>query len=153
MVWCCAHYRYGKLPLPKLETRLMFFFFLQSINFAVRYLAMHPEYVDILRSEFEGPAYHRFETTGNGLPLLDSFLKESARLSPIDSCYYPLSKKSYIPSLNNGSKVSTRRKALQPFQMTDGTYIERGKWICTPMAAMLRTHTSTTAFFTSTPTF
>lgn len=46
---------------------------------------MHPEYVDTLRSEIEGPAYMAWEQTGNGMPLLDSFLKESARLSPLEN--------------------------------------------------------------------
>lgn len=46
---------------------------------------MYPEYVQPLRKEFEGPAYDSFEATGEGLPLMDSFLKESSRLSPLDS--------------------------------------------------------------------
>jgi hypothetical protein len=34
----------------------------------------------------ESSAYEAWETTGNGLPLLDSFLKESARVNPLDNC-------------------------------------------------------------------
>ncbi|KAF4610378.1 hypothetical protein G7Y89_g15741 [Cudoniella acicularis] len=81
-----------------------------SINFAIQNICLYPEYVEPLRKELEGPAYKIFEATGNGLPLLDSFLKESSRLSPVDS-------------------LSTRRKALKPFHLSDGTYIERGQWI------------------------
>ena len=46
---------------------------------------MNPEYVEPLRKEIESPAYQAWEETGNGLPLLDSFLKESARLNPLDN--------------------------------------------------------------------
>jgi hypothetical protein len=34
----------------------------------------------------ESSAYEAWESTGNGLPLLDSFLKESARINPLDNC-------------------------------------------------------------------
>ena len=34
--------------------------------------------------------------------------------------------------------VSTRRKALQPFSLSDGTHIHQGQWICTPLKAMMR---------------
>jgi hypothetical protein len=56
-----------------------------SVHFAIHDICLHPEYVQPLREEFEGPAYRTFESTGNGLPLIDSFLKESARLSPLDA--------------------------------------------------------------------
>ena len=46
---------------------------------------MNPEYVEPLRKEIESPAYQAWEETGSGLPLLDSFLKESARLNPLDN--------------------------------------------------------------------
>lgn len=46
---------------------------------------MNPEYVEPLRKEIEGPAYQAWEERGNGMPLLDSFLKESARLNPLDN--------------------------------------------------------------------
>ena len=46
---------------------------------------MHPEYVEPLRKEIESSAYQTWEATGNGLPLLDSFLKESARMNPLDN--------------------------------------------------------------------
>lgn len=51
---------------------------------------MNPEYVEPLRKEIESGAYEAWEKTGNGLPLLDSFLKESARLNPLDNGKYSL---------------------------------------------------------------
>ncbi|TGO16642.1 hypothetical protein BPAE_0481g00020 [Botrytis paeoniae] len=90
-----------------------------SLEFAIHELCLHPEYAEPLRKEFEGPEYKIFETTGNGLPLMDSFLKESARLSPVDN-------------------LSTRRKALEPFTLSDGTIIAKDHWICTPLKPMMR---------------
>jgi hypothetical protein len=101
---------------------------------------LHPEYVEPLRKEFEGPAYQVFEATGKGLPLLDSFIKESARFSPLDNSKH-ISKS--VPNQNSiGADkcivASTRRKALQDFKFSDGLTIEKGKWVCTPAAAMMR---------------
>ncbi|KAF2819134.1 cytochrome P450 [Ophiobolus disseminans] len=90
-----------------------------TIIFAVRDLCIHPEYVDLLRKEFEGPSYEAWERTGYGLPLLDSFLKESARMNPIDS-------------------VSVRRKALKPFDLSNGVHVDSGEWLATPLQAMLQ---------------
>ncbi|KAF2705364.1 hypothetical protein K504DRAFT_471820 [Pleomassaria siparia CBS 279.74] len=59
--------------------------------------------------------YERWEATGAGMPFLDSFLKESARLSPLDN-------------------VSTRRKALKSMTLSDGTHAKAGEWFATPLA-------------------
>ncbi|KAF7926271.1 uncharacterized protein EAE98_006566 [Botrytis deweyae] len=90
-----------------------------TISFAIHDLCLHPEYVDPLREEIEGPGYALFEQTAQGLPL-DSFIKELARLT--------------TPLL----KVSTRRHALQPFTLSDGTRVEIGDWACTPVQAMMQ---------------
>lgn len=34
--------------------------------------------------------------------------------------------------------VSTRRKALQPFTLSDGTSVAKGDWLCTPLKPMMR---------------
>ena len=34
--------------------------------------------------------------------------------------------------------MSTRRQALEPFRLSDGTMINTGDWICTPAKAMTR---------------
>ncbi|KAL8888276.1 MAG: hypothetical protein Q9192_006202, partial [Flavoplaca navasiana] len=41
--------------------------------------------VEPLRQELQSSQYSEFEKTGQGLPLLDSFIKESARLTPVES--------------------------------------------------------------------
>ncbi|EEQ30552.1 conserved hypothetical protein [Microsporum canis CBS 113480] len=90
-----------------------------TVCFAVHDLCLHSEYIELLRKELEGPQWEAFEKTGNGLPFLDSFLKESMRTTPVES-------------------ISTRRQALQPFELSDGTRIEVGEWFCTPQRAMMR---------------
>ncbi|EHK99465.1 putative Ent-kaurene oxidase [Glarea lozoyensis 74030] len=55
-----------------------------TITFAIHDLCIHPEYVAPLRQEME-EGYADFEKTGLGLPLVDSFIKESARLTPVES--------------------------------------------------------------------
>ncbi|KAI0101984.1 cytochrome P450 [Nemania sp. FL0031] len=67
--------------------------------------------------------YADFERTGSGLPFLDSFLKESARLTPVES-------------------MSTRRAALRPFTLSDGTRLEPDDWACAPVRAIMTDPTS-----------
>lgn len=55
-----------------------------TVTFAIHDLCLHPEYVAPLRAECQAQ-YADFERKGMGLPLLDSFIKESARLTPVES--------------------------------------------------------------------
>ncbi|KAL2756622.1 hypothetical protein ACRALDRAFT_2041267 [Sodiomyces alcalophilus JCM 7366] len=89
-----------------------------TIVYVIHDLCLHPEYVQPIREELE-TYYHEFETTGKGLPLLDSFIKESARLTPVEF-------------------MSTRRRALKPFDLSDGTNLAVGDWACTPSGAIMR---------------
>jgi len=52
--------------------------------YAIEDLCLHPEYLEPLREELASQL-DGFVKTGQGLPLLDSFIKESARLSPVES--------------------------------------------------------------------
>ncbi|UKZ75705.1 hypothetical protein TrVFT333_003397 [Trichoderma virens FT-333] len=58
------------------------------------------------------------EIGGKTFPLLDSFMKESARMNPVES-------------------VSSRRMALKPFELSDGYRVEPGEWICTAPRGMM----------------
>ncbi|KAF2472307.1 cytochrome P450 [Lindgomyces ingoldianus] len=89
-----------------------------TVTFAIHDLCIHPEYVEPLREELKN-RFADFERTGNGLPLLDSFIKESARLTPVES-------------------LSTRRCAIQPFTLSDGTKVNKGDWACTPVRAIMQ---------------
>ncbi|XXH01354.1 pre-mRNA-splicing factor rse1 [Hypoxylon texense] len=83
-------------------------------------LCDHPEFVDILRQEISHTGWERFDKAGGQiLPLMDSFMKESARLNPIES-------------------VSSRRKVLKPFRFSDGTIVQPGDWICSAPKGMNR---------------
>ncbi|KAI1778213.1 cytochrome P450 [Hypoxylon cercidicola] len=88
-----------------------------TITFAIHDLCLRPEYVEPLRQELTCE-YEDFERTAIGLPLLDSFIKESARLTPVES-------------------MSTRRSALMPFKFSDGTKLEVNDWACTPVRAIM----------------
>ncbi|KAF2177798.1 cytochrome P450 [Zopfia rhizophila CBS 207.26] len=90
-----------------------------TITFAIQDLCMHSDYVEPLRKELEGAQYTEFEKTSRGLPLLDSFIRESARLTPVES-------------------QSTRRCALQPFTLSDGSKLNVGDWACTPVRAIMQ---------------
>jgi hypothetical protein len=63
----------------------------KSITHVLFDLCLHPEYVDALRAEVESPGFYDFMQTTKGLPLLDSFIKESSRLNPIEASTSPSS--------------------------------------------------------------
>ncbi|KAK4171000.1 cytochrome P450 [Triangularia setosa] len=92
------------------------------VTFAVEDLCLHPEYIAPLRQEINAH-FEGFKIAGqpSGLPLLDSFIKESARLAPNEA-------------------LSTRRAALKSFSFTDSSnnnwHLAKGDWICTPLWAM-----------------
>lgn len=106
---------------------------LQTITFAIHDLCIHPEYVEPLRRELQ-LHYRDFEATAQGLPLLDSFIKESARLTPVESSKYIIV--DLFSKLT--SVVSTRRCALQAFMLSDGTKLNAGDWACTPVRSIMQ---------------
>ncbi|KAK8015238.1 cytochrome p450 [Apiospora arundinis] len=86
--------------------------------FALLDLCNHPEYVAPLRKEVENTGWEVFDKAGGrAFPLMDSFIKESSRLNPVEC-------------------MSTRRKALKPFHFKDGTTVNAGQWVCSPLAGM-----------------
>lgn len=64
-------------------------------------------------------------------------LRVIARLIPVSTFLDPYLAK-YSIGADKRSIASTRRKALQDFEFSDGLTIEKGKWVCTPAAAMMR---------------
>ena len=75
----------------------------QATTNALTGLYSRDEYVEPLRSEVQGHMFDGFKATAVGLPLLDSFLKESARVSAFES--------SESPHLHAISKVHTFEEA------------------------------------------
>ena len=88
-----------------------------SLVYALDDLCSYPEYVEHLRLELENSS--SLHSGLDSLPLLDSFLKESARLHPSDS-------------------ISVRRKVLKPFTFSDGTQLAAGDMACIPLQAIMR---------------
>ncbi|KAI1390593.1 cytochrome P450 [Hypoxylon trugodes] len=93
-----------------------------TVTYALFDLCDHPEYVEPLRREVEGSDFEDFMKTTKGLPLMDSFIKESSRRSPIEA-------------------MSGRRQALKDFTFSDGTQIKKGDWACVPAKAILADET------------
>ncbi|PYH41076.1 putative cytochrome P450 [Aspergillus saccharolyticus JOP 1030-1] len=94
--------------------------------YALDDLCLHPEYVPALRAEVRaasaasGEAHApRLLPNPAHLPLLTSFLKESARLHPTDS-------------------ISLRRKVVQPWVLSDGTSLAKDDVACIPLQPILR---------------
>ncbi|KAI4191165.1 MAG: hypothetical protein L6R41_000302 [Letrouitia leprolyta] len=67
--------------------------FFAAATYAVLDLYAHAEDIDPLREELQGSAFTEFMAIGQGLPLMDSFIQESMRLSMSDS-----SKQSFFTS-------------------------------------------------------
>lgn len=104
-----------------------------TIVYVVHDLCLHPEYLEPLRKELE-ESYADFEKTGKGLPLLDSFIKESARLTPVESSKSIFHTTFVCCSTNEA--VSIRRSALKPFSLSDGSHVDVGQWVCAPAGAI-----------------
>ncbi|KAM3080812.1 hypothetical protein ACMFMG_005738, partial [Clarireedia jacksonii] len=90
-----------------------------ATSYALLDLYSHSEYIELIRKELQGSSLEEFKRTAEGLPILDSFLKESARLSAFES-------------------TGVRRQALEPFTLSGGLTIEPGDWICVPHRSMMR---------------
>ncbi|KAI0893525.1 cytochrome P450 [Annulohypoxylon nitens] len=108
-----------------------------TIVFAVHDLCLHPEYIAPLRVELER-GYSQFERTAQGLDLLDSFIKESARLTPVEASKLQQSCQTQFKRTSDCLLVSTRRSALQPFEFSDGTKLNVGDWACTPVRSIMQ---------------
>ena len=94
-----------------------------------------------MRQELQSAQYDAFEKVAQGLPLLDSFIKESARLTPVESSKPAVQSNKTLSMLNTDRVaviVSTRRHALQPFTLSDGTKLHVGDWACTPVRALMQ---------------
>ena len=103
---------------------------------------MHPEYIDLLRSEIESQSsldYHSLEN----LPLLDSFMKETSRLNPVDAGKPYNERGNLYVNLIMTCVVGVRRKALRPYTFSDGgPHVPIGNIVCVPQYSILRDETN-----------
>ncbi|KAL8745382.1 MAG: hypothetical protein Q9190_002461 [Brigantiaea leucoxantha] len=82
-----------------------------NLHFAILELCERKEYVELLRDEIERQEELNYKTIA-AMPILDSFLKESIRVNPLDS-------------------KAVRRKALKPYTFSKGApHIQRDEVIC-----------------------
>lgn len=90
-----------------------------GVTYALIDLYSHSEAIEPLRDELHNTALDQLKGAPHELPLMDSFLKESARLSAFEC-------------------TGVRRKALQPFAFSDGVHVSKGEWICIPYRSIMR---------------
>jgi cytochrome P450 len=79
--------------------------------FVIYDLTAHPEYLDGLRAEVAGLSAEWSKTSYDELRKLDSFMRESQRLTP--------------PTV-----LGLKRIMQQPYTMQDGTVLPKGAYVC-----------------------
>jgi cytochrome P450 len=105
-----------------------------AVTYALIDLYSHPEYVDSLRKEIAASELLDFHDAKK-MPLLDSFMSESARISAFESSMaFPAS----IFATAHVVLAAVRRQALQAFTFHDGLRINAGDWVCVPHRSMMR---------------
>ncbi|KAF2691972.1 cytochrome P450 [Lentithecium fluviatile CBS 122367] len=87
--------------------------------YAIYSLCIYPKYIDLLRQEAAEKFNPEKKDPLKPLVLLEAFLRESARLNPLDA-------------------LSIQRKVLQPFQLPSGARIPAGNLVAVPQQAVLR---------------
>jgi cytochrome P450 len=82
---------------------------IQTTAYALYDLCLHPEYVEPLRAELK--SLDEYTRTMQGLPLLDSFIKESTRLNPMEAsrCSYNRSMTQILTSASVWPSASPER--------------------------------------------
>ncbi|KAI9643141.1 hypothetical protein NHQ30_008876 [Ciborinia camelliae] len=93
-------------------------------------------YVEPLRQEAHNHPQEDLALHGHGRPLLESFLKESARYTSVDASKFLGSLTPEYVFCADSKLVSCRRKALSPFTFSDGLQVLVGDWVCIPQRAM-----------------
>ncbi|KAI0015221.1 cytochrome P450 [Xylariomycetidae sp. FL0641] len=90
-----------------------------ALYWAILNLCIHREFIPLLRAEIETLEQQGRQDQLKAYRLLDSFLRETARLSPPDA-------------------LTAQRKVLQPFTFSDGAHIPAGNLVAVPVHAVLR---------------
>ncbi|KAB8238151.1 cytochrome P450 [Aspergillus alliaceus] len=91
-----------------------------ALVYAMFDLCLHPEYIEPLRKEIKRVRRTtNFSDHFDHLPLLDSFLRESARLNALDA-------------------LTMQRMALSPYTFADGTHVPAGNLVAVPQAAVMQ---------------
>ncbi|MCJ1400968.1 hypothetical protein MMC11_004179 [Xylographa trunciseda] len=97
-------------------------------QFCVYSFCKHPEYHERLRAEAMECKDTSFGALNQEMPYLDSFVKETARLSP-----GPIRKLAVLPH-----ELSAPRTVMVPYTSPDGCLIPAGNWIAIPQLSLMR---------------
>lgn len=90
-----------------------------ALVYAIYSLCDHPEYIEQLQQEIADNMSSDVEDSFKNMHLLDAFLRESARLNPLDA-------------------LSIQRKVLSPFTLPSGGHIPAGNLVAIPQQAVLQ---------------
>ena len=102
----------------------------QLIIFSLYELCLHPEYIEPLRKEIARVSDQKFTDQNEEMPLLDSFVKETARLHPIVMIKFsPLPHRHNLWLIYWVLIVGSIRKVLSPFTFADGVHVPPGNMI------------------------
>jgi cytochrome P450 len=90
-----------------------------NLNFILMEVCARKDWQKAIRQEIEANAPLNDYKTLDELPLLDSFMKETVRLTPLDT-------------------MAIRRKAVHPYNFSDGTgSVPQGATVCVPAYEMM----------------
>jgi hypothetical protein len=88
VVWLCASACHGDIFFPWPQF-LLVLRFLQTATYAIHDLCLYPQFVDALRAELDTTSNIYSFIHSEELPFLDSFIKESARVTSSDASKRP----------------------------------------------------------------
>ena len=98
----------------------------QNLHFIMLELCQRPAYLELIREELAKQESMGYSTIAR-LPILDSFIKESVRLNPLDKS----ESVPYSSDVSLKTQVSIRRKALQPYNFSgEGPKLSVGEVAC-----------------------
>jgi cytochrome P450 len=113
---------------------------LKLIQACIYRMCMHPEYLAKLRDEALEVRNSPLNAVSHDMPYMDSFIRETARLSPSLICQYQTLHRIYpiTDQLLTATLVSSIRSVMQSYTTSDGCYIPKGNWIASPQSPMMR---------------
>jgi hypothetical protein len=88
-------------------------------QFVLYRLCKHPEYIDTLRTEAQKMGDAPFGSRNEEMPYMDSFIKETSRLSP-------------------GPILSVPRAVMENYTLPSGGNIPAGNWLAVPQLTLMR---------------
>ena len=102
---------------------------MQTVTHSLYNLATYPEYVQPLREEIEAVIQEQgwSKASVTKMTKLDSFVKETMRLSPTTACTYLICH--HFICSKNTSADSMRRRTTKDFTFSDGTTIPAGNFL------------------------